>query len=259
MDLKVGQLQPFKVLVIDDKLDTNTASGHALFNLINELEKLDVTVIESTTLDDGYTLVTTDASIDCILLDWDLGDNKKKSYTDARHLLSAVRARNIKIPVFLVAEHSELSTVPIDVMQMVDDFIWILEDTADFIAGRINAAIKRYRSTMLPPFFSAMVDFAQSYEYSWHTPGHTGGTAFLKSPVGQAFFNFFGENMLRSDLSISVGELGSLLDHSGPIGESEKNAARIFGADQTYSVTNGTSTSNRVVFNASVTRDDIVV
>jgi arginine decarboxylase len=259
MDLKVGQLQPFKVLVIDDKLDTNTASGHALFNLINELEKLDVTVIESTTLDDGYTLVTTDASIDCILLDWDLGDNKKKSYTDARHLLSAVRARNIKIPVFLVAEHSELSTVPIDVMQMVDDFIWILEDTADFIAGRINAAIKRYRSTMLPPFFSAMVDFAQSYEYSWHTPGHTGGTAFLKSPVGQAFFNFFGENMLRSDLSISVGELGSLLDHSGPIGESEKNAARIFGADQTYSVTNGTSTSNRVVFNASVTRDDIVL
>jgi arginine decarboxylase len=259
MELQVGQLQPFKVLIIDDKLDTNTASGHALFNLLTELEKLDVTVIESTTLDDGYAVVTTDASIDCILLDWDLGVNKKKSYADARHLLSTVRSRNTKIPVFLVAEHSEISTVPIDVMQMVDDFIWILEDTSDFIAGRINAAIKRYRRTMLPPFFSAMVDFAQSYEYSWHTPGHTGGTAFLKSPVGQAFFNFFGENMLRSDLSISVGELGSLLDHSGPIGESERNAARIFGADQTYSVTNGTSTSNRIVFNASVTRDDIVL
>jgi arginine decarboxylase len=259
MELQVGQLQPFKVLIIADKLDADTAYSHALFNLITELEKLDVTVIESTSLDDGYTVVTTDASIDCILLDWDLGGNKKKSYANSRHLLATVRDRNIKIPVFLVAEHSELSTVPIDVMQMVDDFIWILEDTADFIAGRINAAIKRYRRIMLPPFFSAMVDFAQSYEYSWHTPGHTGGTAFLKSPVGQAFFNFFGENMLRSDLSISVGELGSLLDHSGPIGESEKNAARIFGADQTYSVTNGTSTSNRIVFNASVTRDDIVL
>jgi arginine decarboxylase len=259
MESQVGQLQPFKVLIIDDEINTDTAGGHALFNLITELEKLDITVIESSSFNDGYTIVRTDASIDSILLDWDLGENKRIAYANSKKLLSLVRSRNEKIPVFLIAEHSELSSVPIDVMQMVDDFIWIQEDTADFIAGRINAAMKRYRKKLLPPFFAALVDFAQSYEYSWHTPGHTGGTAFLKSPVGQAFFNFFGENMLRSDLSISVGELGSLLDHSGPIGESERNTARIFGADHTYSVTNGTSTSNRIVFNASVTRDDIVL
>lgn len=63
----------------------------------------------------------------------------------------------------------------------------------------------------------------------------------------------------RSDLSISVGELGSLLDHSGPIGESEKYAARVFGADRTYHVTNGTSTSNRVVLLASVTRNQVAL
>ncbi len=93
---------------------------------------------------------------------------------------------------------------------------------------------------------------ARSHEYSWHTPGHTGGTAFLKSPVGRVFYDYFGENMLRSDLSISVGELGSLLDHTGPIGESEKYAARVFGAHRTYCVTNGTSTSNRLIFTAAV-------
>jgi len=101
--------------------------------------------------------------------------------------------------------------------------------------------------------------FSQQYEYSWHTPGHTGGTAFLKSPVGRIFFDYFGENLLRSDLSISVGALGSLLDHTGPIGEHEKYAARVFGAHRTYCVTNGTSMSNRVIFMAAVARDQIAL
>ncbi len=112
---------------------------------------------------------------------------------------------------------------------------------------------------MLPPLAAALMKFSQEYEYSWHTPGHTGGTAFLKSPVGRIFFDYFGENLLRSDLSVSVGALGSLLDHTGPIGEHEKYAARVFGAHRTYCVTNGTSMSNRVIFMAAVARDQIAL
>lgn len=107
--------------------------------------------------------------------------------------------------------------------------------------------------------FAALAAFAGTYEYSWHTPGHAGGTAFLKSPVGRAFFQFFGEPMFRSDPSISVAELGSLLDHSGPIGASERHAAKVFGADRTYCVTNGTSTSNRIVLGATVSSRDVVL
>src|SRR5258705_9756105 len=103
---------------------------------------------------------------------------------------------------------------------------------------------------LLPPLAAALTRFSQEYEYSWHTPGHTGGTAFLKSPIGRIFFDYFGENLLRSDLSISVGALGSLLDHTGPIGEHEKYAARGFGAHPTYRVTNGPSTSNRLIMTA---------
>ena len=55
-----------------------------------------------------------------------------------------------------------------------------------------------------------------------------GGVAFLKHPVGMEFHKFFGENILRSDLGISTAPLGSWLDHIGPPGESERNAARIF-------------------------------
>ena len=144
-------------------------------------------------------------------------------------------------------------------MEMVDEFIWTLEDTAAFVGGRVVAAIRRYLEVMLPPLAAALMKFTQEYEYSWHTPGHPGGTAFLKSPVGRIFFDYFGENLLRSDLSISVGSLGSLLDHTGPIGEHEKYAARVFGAHRTYCVTNGTSMSNRVIFMAAVARDQIAL
>src|SRR5258705_8559949 len=100
---------------------------------------------------------------------------------------------------------------------------------------------------LLPPLAAALTRFSQEYEYSWHTPGHTGGTAFLKSPVGRVFFDYFGENLLRSDLSISVGALGSLLQHTGPIGAHEKYAAPVVRAHPTCFVTNCTSTSNRLI------------
>ena len=96
-----------------------------------------------------------------------------------------------------------------------------------------------------------------------NTPGTHRATRavrrFQKSPIGRIFHDYFGENLLRSDLSISVGELGSLLDHTGPIGESEKYAARVFGAHRTYCVTNGTSTANRLIMTAVVARDQIAL
>ncbi len=83
--------------------------------------------------------------------------------------------------------------------------------------------------------------------------------AYRKSPVGQAFHQFFGENTLRSDLSVSVPELGSLLDHTGPLAAAEARAARNFGADHTFFVINGTSTANKIVWHSMVGRDDLVL
>ena len=77
--------------------------------------------------------------------------------------------------------------------------------------------------------------------------------------MGQLFYQFFGENTLRSDISVSVGEIGSLLDHTGPIAAGERNAARIFGADETLFVVGGTSTANKIVWHGTVSRGDIVL
>ena len=80
------------------------------------------------------------------------------------------------------------------------------------------------------PIAAALARYDREREYSWAAPGHQGGVAFLKSPVGRVFFDFYGENLFRTDMGIERGALGSLLGHSGPVGESERNIARIFGA-----------------------------
>ncbi|MBB6095163.1 arginine decarboxylase [Povalibacter uvarum] len=246
-----------RALIVDDELGAPTAEGRAARALVQELQGRSIEVIEANSAEDGTAVITADTAIHAVLLDWTLGDDK--NHARAKALLQFVRSRNDKIPIFLMAERGEASAIPVEIMEMVDEYIWTLEDTAAFVGGRVAAAIRRYLEIMLPPLAAALMKFSQEYEYSWHTPGHTGGTAFLKSPVGRIFFDYFGENMLRSDLSISVGSLGSLLDHTGPIGEHEKYAARVFGADRTYSVTNGTSMSNRVIFMAAVARDQIAL
>jgi arginine/lysine/ornithine decarboxylase len=246
-----------RALVVDDELTSATAEGRAARALVQELQGRGIETIEAQSTEDGTSVIVSDSAIHAVLIDWTLGDDA--GHDRATQLLELVRSRNDKIPIFLMAERGEASSIPIAVMERVNEFIWTLEDTAAFVGGRVVAAMNRYLEAMLPPLAAALMKFTQQYEYSWHTPGHTGGTAFLKSPVGRIFFDYFGENLLRADLSVSVGDLGSLLDHTGPIGAHEKYAARVFGADRTYCVTNGTSTSNRVIFTAAVGRDQIAL
>ncbi len=135
----------------------------------------------------------------------------------------------------------------------------MFEDTPEFVARHIIREARAYLDSLAPPFFRELLEYASDGSYSWHCPGHSGGVAFLKSPVGQMFHQFFGENMLRADVCNAVDELGQLLDHTGPVAESERNAARIFHADHCFFVTNGTSTSNKIVWHANVAAGDVVV
>src|SRR4051812_28344369 len=186
-----------RALVVDDELTSPTAEGRAARCLVQELQGRAVDVVEATSADDGHSVIVSDSALHAILMDWTLDNDK--GHAKAKGLLDLVRARNHKIPVFLMAERGEAASIPTSVMEMVNEYIWTLEDTAAFVGGRVAAAIRRYMGGLLPPMAQALTRFSQQYEYSWHTPGHTGGTAFLKSPVGRIFFDYFGENLLRSD------------------------------------------------------------
>jgi len=111
----------------------------------------------------------------------------------------------------------------------------------------------------LPPFYKALKAFAKKKRTLWSTPGHASGHGLKASPSGRDFYEFFGHNLFLADISSSVGELGSILEHQGPPAEAEKRAAEAFGADTTFFVLNGTSTANKVVFFATVAPGDLVL
>jgi arginine decarboxylase len=238
-----------RVLVVDDQLaEPASARGRATAELVEELRHRGVEVTEAVSYDDALAIVGADAGLHCYFVDWTLGANDAASHEEATALLRAIRRRNAKAPVFLIADRDAKRTMTVEAMSLADEFVWMLEDTAAFVAGRALAAIRRYLGQLLPPFTDELLRYSRSDEHSWSAPGHQGGIAFTKSPVGRVFFDFFGENLFRTDSGIERGNLGSLLDHSGPVKASEAFIARVFGADLSYSVLNGTSASNRTIF-----------
>ncbi len=246
-----------KILIVHGGIESNTAAGRAIRAIKNELVAKNATVFIAYDLEDAQVMITSDPAIQCILLNWD--DTVNSEDRSAIQVLETLRARNVDMPVFLMADRTVASEIPVNILEQINDFIWVLDDAPEFIVGRIFTAINRYNQIIQPPMFKALTDFSDLYEYSWHTPGHAGGTAFLKSAVGRNFYSYFGENLFRSDLSISVGDLGSLLDHTGPIGESERYMAHVFGSHRSYHVTNGSSTSNKIILMASITRNQVVL
>ena len=246
----------FPILVVAGP-ERERLAGETLRRIVAELNALGHEVVRSTTISDASALVASDPSFGCLLLDWNLDHEGGKRPAEA--VLDRTRRHNVRVPVFLMVEREDLDDIPLRVEEMVQEYVLVFEDTPSFVAGRIDYAWRRHTEDLLPPFFRTLVAFTESHEYSWHTPGHAGGTAFRKSQVGKAFYDFYGETLFRTDLSVSVAELGSLLDHSGVVEEAEKNAARVFGAEATYFVLNGTSTSNQIVAHSCVVAGDVVL
>ena len=245
---------PLSILVVYGDIGAGTTLQRSGIALVEKLQGRGFDVILARSASDGASAIRSDPLISAVIVDADLDESG-----GAEAVLHAFRARNDRAPTFLFGERSHIPAIPLSTLKLANEFVWLTEDTSTFIAGRVEAAIQRYRENLLPPMFSSMLKQARVYEYAFGTPGHLGGTAFLKTPVSKIFFDYFGENMLRSDLSIGMAAVGSLLDHSGPIGESEKYAARVFGSHRSYTVTNGTSSSNRIIFMASLTQNDIAL
>jgi arginine decarboxylase len=195
-----------RVLMVDDELQGSaTAGSRAVRALADDMRARRLEVIEAFSYEDGLATVTSDAAIHGIFVNWSLGSDDKKSHKKATDLLRTIRKRNAKVPIFLMADRALAGTITIEIATIADEFVWILEDTSAFVGGRAAAAVERYVAALLPPFAKALAGYDRDREYSWAAPGHQGGVAFLKSTVGRAFFDFYGENLFRTDMGIERG------------------------------------------------------
>ncbi len=252
----------FPVIIIDEDFRSENASGLGIRALAGAIEKEGMEVLGVTSYGDLTSFAQQQSRGSAFILsidDEELVLEPEETIAELRAFVQEIRLRNTDIPIFLHGETRTSRHIPNDVLRELHGFIHMYEDTPEFIARNVVREAKAYLESLPPPFFRALTHYASDGSYSWHCPGHSGGVAFLKSPVGQMFHQFFGENMLRADVCNAVEELGQLLDHTGPVAASERNAARIFNCDHLYFVTNGTSTSNKIVWHSTVAPGDIVV
>jgi arginine/lysine/ornithine decarboxylase len=258
----------FPIVIIDEDYRSENTSGLGIRALAAAIEKEGFEVLGTTSYGDLSQFAQQQSRASAFILsidDEELAHAGPGAATDVpaivnlRKFIAEIRFRNADIPIYLYGETRTSQHLPNDILRELHGFIHMFEDTPEFVARHIIREAKSYMDGLAPPFFRALVGYAQDGSYSWHCPGHSGGVAFLKSPVGRLFHQFFGENMLRADVCNSVDELGQLLDHTGPVAQSERNAARIFNADHCFFVTNGTSTSNKMVWHHTVAPGDVVV
>ncbi|MBU0808626.1 MAG: lysine decarboxylase [Gammaproteobacteria bacterium] len=252
----------FPVLIVHRDIKADTVAGDRVRAIAQELEQDGFSILSTASSAEGRIVASTHHGLACILVAAEGAGENNNLLQDMLELIRIARRRAPQLPIFAIGEQVTIENAPAEAMidlNQLRGILYLFEDTVPFLARQVARAARNYLDGLLPPFFKALVQHTAQSNYSWHTPGHGGGVAYRKSPVGQAFHQFFGENTLRSDLSVSVPELGSLLDHTGPLAEAEARAARNFGADHTYFVINGTSTANKIVWHSMVGRDDLVL
>jgi arginine decarboxylase len=252
-------LHAFPVAIIDEDFEGKSAAGRGMRQLAQAIEKEGFRVVAGLSYDDAGRLAEIFNTESCWLISIDGAEAKPKQWERLEAMLAAKRKRNDRLPIYLFGDERTAEAVPAGVLKHANAFMRLFEDSPEFLARSIARSAQLYLDRLAPPMFKALMDYTLQASYSWHTPGHGGGVGFRKSPVGQLFYQFFGENTLRSDVSVSVGSLGSLLDHTGPIAAGERNAARIFGSDETLFVVGGTSTANKIVWHGMVGRGDLVL
>lgn len=248
----------YPVVIIDSEYESPRLRGTIIRALAGELENSNQRVMANLTLDDALVATRTYLAASAVLISIDAERDAAEQFERIQQLLEQNLARHPQLPVFFYGERGSVEKVPTNLVKYARGYFYLFEDTKAFIARQVIRTAEEYMEHLLPPFFKALIKHTAKSNYSWYTPGHAGGVAFTKSSVGRAFHQYFGENTLRSDLSISVPELGSLLDHTGPIRQAETDAAKNFGSDHTFFVTNGTSTANKIVWHGTVARGDVV-
>ena len=179
------------------------------------------------------------------------------STADAAKAVEQVEATGFGIPVFVALQPGE--SVPESLLTRVNGVIQLGRGNEEYYGRQVDTAVNQYGSKLAPPFFGALKQYVGIGNAQFDCPGHQGGQFYRKHPAGREFFEFFGENVFRADLCNADVRLGDLLIHEGPACAAQQHAAKVFNADKTYFVLNGTSSSNKVVTNALLAKGDLVL
>lgn len=234
-----------RVLVVSDdakwQADVLAGLGAVAVRLENPYG---LTFIGAARLKEAMDVIRRDGDIQAVLVDKQL--QEKGISQAAVQLANQISDFRPELSLYvLLVDDDERVLVESLASHAVDGYFY--RDETDY-NGWFRILTAELAEKSATPFYDKLKQYVRMAKDSWHTPGHAGGDSLKGSPWVGDFYDFVGENMLRADLSVSVPMLDSLLHPTGVIAESQKLAAKAFGARKTYFATNGTSTSNKVIF-----------
>jgi ornithine decarboxylase len=248
-------VQRFTFLFSAPTFEAEDLEGLRVAEIIAAIQRMGFQVIRAPRIEDAEIAVQTDAAIGCLVVDW----GKKGLEGKAASLINVMRRRGLEMPIVLLVRRKRFEDVPVEVLDFIDGYVFLAEETPEFIARNLVSRLTQYAETLKTPFFGALVDYAEQGNQLWTCPGHNGGIFYSRSPIGRIFMEHLGEAIFRDDLDNSIIELGDLLTHEGPALAAQKEAAAIFGAEKTYFVLNGTSASNKIALSALIADGDLVL
>ncbi|WP_284980233.1 aminotransferase class I/II-fold pyridoxal phosphate-dependent enzyme [Arthrobacter sp. fls2-241-R2A-200] len=129
------------------------------------------------------------------------------------------------------------------------------QDHLDLHLSLLSGVAERYET----PFFTALQEYSRRPASVFHALPISRGASVGNSPWIRDMADFYGTNLLLAETSATSGGLDSLLDPHGSIKRAQDLAARAFGAQRTYFVTNGTSTANKIVHQSMLAPGDVVL
>jgi len=246
-----------KILLIEDDSAILSELSNNLAKTINNFERNDVTleVINCSNLESGIQYIHDDGDIQAVILSWQIREHAIASRY--AQFISQLKSIRLELPVYVLGDDSKGLDI-VNESEDIESFFFkddVLSDPESILGYIINDFDDRCQT----PFWTAYKRYVAESNDSWHTPGHSGGASFRNSPYISDFYQFYGRNVFVGDLSVSVDSLGSLSDSTNYIGRAQQAAASTFEVKRTYFVTNGSSTSNKIILQTLLRKGDKVI
>ena len=195
-------VQRFTFLFSAPSFEAEDLEGMRVAEIIAAIQRLGFQVIRARRIEDAEMAVQTDAAIGCLVVDW----GKKGLEGKAASLINLMRRRGLEMPIVLLVRRRRFEDVPVEVLDFIDGYVFLAEETPEFIARNLVSRLTQYAETLKTPFFGALVDYAEQGNQLWTCPGHNGGIFYSRSPIGRISMEHLGEAIFRDDLDNSITE-----------------------------------------------------
>ncbi|KRE16765.1 decarboxylase [Bosea sp. Root483D1] len=173
----------------------------------------------------------------------------------ALRLAAGLKAIRPELDIYLLSDRRVEKLAGDPRAAMIRRVMYQIEEPLELHLSVLEGIKARFET----PFFDNLKLYAQRPIATFHALPIARGKSVFRSPWIRDMGQFYGINLFLAESSATTGGLDSLLEPTGNIKRSQEMAARAFGAEHVFFVTNGTSTSNKMVLQALIAPGDIVI